>query len=382
MDVVDLVRLRRLMQLTNGTSDIVVGLIDGPVALDHPDLSEATVRALEVPATCSLAHSDACAHGTFMAGILSARRGSGAPALCPGCTLLVRPVFAEHAAGDRAALASSPEALADAMADCIAAGARVLNLSLALGTPTSRGYRALDDVLDRAAKSGVLIVAAAGNQRTTGTSCITRHPWVIPTAACSLEGWPLGGTNLARSIGRHGLCAPGDRITSLGSDGGTVTEGGGTSAAAAFVTGAIALLWSAFPDATAWEIKLAVCQAGVTRRHSVTPPLLDGWRATTRSRTIGGPRSLRHRGPHESEEACATTRTAPGASARIPRRSRRRARRRDQARDILFGYPRMWLVRAASGIAQSSSRLHRPAQELAMAEPAVIATQERRHVTS
>jgi subtilisin family serine protease len=279
VDVVDVVKLARLMQLTSGTPDVVVGLIDGPVALDHPDLSEATVRALGAPATCSLAHSAACAHGTFVAGILSARRGSAAPALCPGCTLLVRPVFAEQGAGDRDALASTPEALATAMADCIAAGARVLNLSLALGRPSSRRFRAFDDVLDEAARMGVLVVAAAGNQRTTGSSCITRHPWVIPTAACSRQGWPLGGTNLGRSIGRHGLCAPGDRITSLGSDGGTVTESGGTSAAAAFVTGAIALLWSAFPNATAWEIKLAVSQAGVTRRHSVTPPLLDGWGA-------------------------------------------------------------------------------------------------------
>ena len=41
--------------------------------------------------------SAACVHGTFVAGILSAKRGSAAPAVCPDCTLLVNPVFSEAA---------------------------------------------------------------------------------------------------------------------------------------------------------------------------------------------------------------------------------------------------------------------------------------------
>jgi len=49
---------------------------------------------------------------------------------------------------------------------------------------------------------------------------------------------------------------------------------GGTSVAVAFVTGAIALLWSEFPAATAAQIKLAICQACAPRRASVVPPLL------------------------------------------------------------------------------------------------------------
>ncbi len=53
----------------------------------------------------------------------------------------------------------------------------------------------------------------------------------------------------------------------------------GTSVAAPFVTGTLALLWSLFPDAAAGLVKLAVTQAGVARRRSVVPPLLDGWGA-------------------------------------------------------------------------------------------------------
>jgi subtilisin family serine protease len=100
---------------------------------------------------------------------------------------------------------------------------------------------------------------------------------VIPVVACDTRGWPLAMSNLGRSIGRRGLMAPGGHITSLGTNGQPVTSGG-TSAAAPFVTGAIALLWSMFPEASAAEVKSALTGAGV-RRATVVPPLLDAWAA-------------------------------------------------------------------------------------------------------
>ncbi|MGX9727971.1 MAG: hypothetical protein ACTFAK_11815 [Candidatus Electronema sp. VV] len=41
------------------------------------------------------------------------------------------------------------------------------------------------------------------------------------------------------------------------------------------MTGAIALLWSAIPQATAAQIKFAVTHHSTMRRASVVPPLLD-----------------------------------------------------------------------------------------------------------
>jgi hypothetical protein len=74
----------------------MVGLIDGPVAISHSDLAGSNIR--EVPgavAACAQATSAAFLHGTFVAGILCAKRGSSAPANCPNCVLLVHPVFTE-----------------------------------------------------------------------------------------------------------------------------------------------------------------------------------------------------------------------------------------------------------------------------------------------
>ena len=147
-------------------------------------------------------------------------------------------------------------------------------LSLALAQPSTKGEQALEEALNQAARRSVIVAAAAGNQRTLGSSAITRHPWVIPVVACDLRGRPMNESNLGSSIGRRGLSAPGDSITSLGSEGQSFTFGG-TSVAVPFVTGAIALLWSEFPTATAAQIKLAITQTTILRRASVIPPLLD-----------------------------------------------------------------------------------------------------------
>jgi subtilisin family serine protease len=276
----ELVKLTALMELAGGGSrEILIGLIDGPVATDHPDLMAENIRDISerTVGTCTQGDSFACMHGTFVAGILCAKKGSPAPAICPNCTLLVYPIFAETNSGKADIPSATPEELAAAIVKTIEAGARILNLSSALALPSSKGERKLEEALDHALSRGVIVVAAAGNQGTLGSSAITRHPWVIPVVACDLRGKPISLSNLGSSIGRRGLTAPGDGVTSLGADGKPRTFGG-TSAAAPFVTGAIALLYSAFPTASAAQIKLAVTRAFAPRR-SVVPPLLDAWAA-------------------------------------------------------------------------------------------------------
>jgi subtilisin family serine protease len=276
-DCLDLVRLSPLMARTSGRPEISIGLIDGPVALYHPDLTAENIR--EVPgklsAACADASDAACAHGTFIAGILLARRASVAPAICPGCTLLVRPIFSEAPANGEQMPSASAAELADAIFDAIDAGARVINLSVALEGPSPTGGRSLQEALDLALRRGVVVVAAAGNQRAVGGSVITSHPWVIPVAAYDLRGRPMDSSNLGSSIGRRGLGAPGEAVTSLGATGPLTL--GGTSAATPFVTGAVALIWSEFPGATAAAVRSAVTGTAAPRRTTIVPPLLNAW---------------------------------------------------------------------------------------------------------
>jgi len=269
------VGLDRLMALTSGRPEIVVGLIDGPIAIDHPGFDGGRIRLITAGAAPPAASPTAASHGTFVAGVLAARRGETAPAICPGCSLLSRPVFADDAKGD---VRATPGALAAAIEDCVEAGAKILNVSAALTPAAAAGSAALTSALDRAARRGTLVVVAAGNDGIVGGSALTRHPWVVPVAACTTAGTPSAYSSFGLGIGRRGLSAPGDRITSLAPPDG-VTTWSGTSVATPFVTGAAALLWSAVPGAGVDALRHALLTTGQGPRTTVVPPRLDAWAA-------------------------------------------------------------------------------------------------------
>jgi subtilisin family serine protease len=278
MNLLDMVSLTRLMQRCNGTPEVVIALIDGPVMSDHPDLAGQNIRLLRHAGGdgCSLASSAACRHGTFVAGMLIGRRGSAALAISPSCTLLSRPIFGETGPAEPAS--ATPEALAQAIVDCVDAGARLINLSLALSPSSLNAQRRLHDALDHAANRGALIIAAAGNQGMVGSSVLTGHPWTIPVAACNASGRPTSDTNLGHSLARRGLSAPGEGVPGLGTEG-SPRRVSGTSLAAPFVTGTAALLWSLFPMASAAQIRHGLLDADRLRPRSLVPPLLDAWAA-------------------------------------------------------------------------------------------------------
>jgi subtilisin family serine protease len=280
MTALELVRLSPLIAQTAGRPDVLVGLIDGPVRIDHPDLETENIRELPAASggSCALSNSAACKHGTSIAGILAAKRGTAAPAICPGCILLVRPIFRETNSAGGHTPSATPTELASAIVETIDAGAHILNLSAALAETSVKAEGELQSALDYAAQRGVIVVAAAGNQGIVGSSVITRHPWVIPAAGCDLQGRPQIQSNMGSSIGRRGLLAPATRITSIGSDGEPASFGG-TSVAAPFVTGTFALLWSKFPAASVAELILAVRGPRRPRSVGLVPPLLDAWAA-------------------------------------------------------------------------------------------------------
>lgn len=272
MDPLDLVGLTPLMQRTEGRPEIVVGLIDGPVNQDHAGLGRAKFSNLVAPLGDCARGVTVCQHGTFTAGILAASRGADAPGICPGCTLLVRPLFSA-ANVQSPILTASPEALAVALHDAMVGGACIINLSLGVANATAKQFDDLRMVLGEAARRGVLVIAAAGNEAVFANSPLLHHPWVIPVAGCGTDGMPSHFSNFTLSVGRRGVLAPAERITSLNSAGGSATLSG-TSAAVPFVTGALALIWSVLPSASGADIWAALSSAH-RRRRGVVPPILN-----------------------------------------------------------------------------------------------------------
>lgn len=277
--LLELVRLNSLMALTSGREEITVALLDGPVTTTHPQFAGSKIRSLPSSSSqgCKDLSSVECRHGTFVAGLLAGARGSVTSGISPGCTLLVRPIYSETREGDRL-VGTTPERLAGAIVECMDAGARVVNVSSAIPSSAITAEEELHDVLGDASRRGVVVVAAAGNEASVGQSAITGHPWVLAVVAFGRDRRPMAQANLGRSIGRYGVGAPGENVTSLDPAGGTATMSG-SSFAAPFVAGAAALLWSLVPTATAQEIRGALTDTEGHRRRTVTPPLLDAWAA-------------------------------------------------------------------------------------------------------
>lgn len=62
MNHLDLVNLTALMELTSGRPEIIVGLIDGPVVMNHLDIVSENIREIpgKLSGTCAQASSTAC----------------------------------------------------------------------------------------------------------------------------------------------------------------------------------------------------------------------------------------------------------------------------------------------------------------------------------
>jgi subtilisin family serine protease len=274
MDPLEQTKLRSLMNLSSGRPEIVIGIIDGPVDFSHPGLQGAKIRAVKDSqlGACKTASSIACVHGTFIAGMLCAKRGVAAPAICPDCEVILRPVFIDKMASNNLFPTSTPDELSAAIIEIIDAGAKVVNLSLGLSSSSLITYYKLQEAYHYALEKGVIIVVAAGNHGNIGNISLIKHQWLIPVAACDENGRLDPISNFGPSIGNRGLMAPGVNIRSTYPLG-QYTSMSGTSFAAPFVTGTIALLWSIFPDATAEQIIHSITR-GIAYRHRTIIPLL------------------------------------------------------------------------------------------------------------
>ena len=219
VDPLSQTRLDSLMTISNGSPDISIGLIDGPVDFSHPAFQGSKIRTVKDSQfnECKNADSIACAHGTFTAGILCAKRGLSAPAICPRCEIILNPIFRQDKDNNRKDItypSATPGNLTNAIIETIDAGAKIINLSLGLSAPSLTSFDYLHEAYDHALQRGVIIVVAAGNQGNMGNISLIDHEWLIPVSACDGNGKLDPISNFGPSIGKRGLMAPGVNIRS------------------------------------------------------------------------------------------------------------------------------------------------------------------------
>jgi subtilisin family serine protease len=278
MDALRQTRLDMVMRLSTGNPNLTIGLVDGPVDFSHPAFQGAKIRTIRNSqlTACKNASNIACSHGTFIAGILCSKRGLAAPAICPGCEVILNPIFQrrydQRINNVNTVPSTTPDELSNAIVETIDAGAHIINLSLGLSTSSLVVYDSLQQTYDYALRKGVIIVVAAGNQGHIGNTSIIGHRWLIPVSSCDESGRLDPMSNFGPSLARKGLMAPGVNINSTYPEG-RYARMSGTSFAAPFVTGGIALLLSLFKNNTPESIIYSVINA--SRDRSISPPLFN-----------------------------------------------------------------------------------------------------------
>ncbi|MFB7186798.1 type VII secretion-associated serine protease mycosin [Streptomyces sp. NPDC056230] len=198
-------------------------------------------------------------HGTAMAGIIAGRghgdgRGDGVLGIAPEAKILPVRVILEASDPSRAkARESRGTALADGIRWAADHGADVINLSLGDDSESAHPEPGEDAAIQYALKKGAVVVASSGNGGEKGDhiSYPAAYPGVIAVAAVDRYG-----THAAFSTRRWyaTVSAPGVDIVVAAPDRQYYVEWG-TSAAAAFVSGAVALVRAAHPGLTPAQIK-------------------------------------------------------------------------------------------------------------------------------
>jgi subtilisin family serine protease len=235
------IHVAQAQRVTRGAGAIVA-LLDSGVDARHPRLDG------RVLAGADLVDGDASAddengHGTHVAGIIAAlpERGSGLVGVAPAAELLAIRVLDDQGRGDLARTARGVDT-------ALAAGAQVINLSMSPGPAGAQGpgLAALTLAVERAARAGAVVVAAAGNDALP----FCEQPLVTVRILCvGAVDRHLQRASYSNYASRVNIMAPGGSPADGSAIFSTVPGGdydrmAGTSQATAHVAGVAALLVS------------------------------------------------------------------------------------------------------------------------------------------
>ncbi|MFN0128332.1 MAG: S8 family serine peptidase [Verrucomicrobiales bacterium] len=264
----------RAYSRTEGTPTFKIALIDGPVARDHPSLTNAPITELAVPSDSNSA-SPSRRHATFMASILVGQSDE-VVGLCPACTVLSLPAVDDDMVTGRTSARETAQRIAACVGRAVEADADLVVLSLEFAPRQQQAFQIVADAIARAAARGVRTVLPAGNQSSLDPGLVAAAPGAVPVALGYDNGLVHPRATLGMAIAQRGLLAPGVDIPGALSTGGYALRSG-SSFSAALVAGAAGLLSGLLPRATRDDIwRILLDQAGTSPRFSpFVPRTLD-----------------------------------------------------------------------------------------------------------
>ncbi len=292
-------------------SGVAVAIIDTGVDANHPTLTGKVVYSLDTADEDADA-SDCETHGTAVASLAAGRpyswsSQSFAGGVAPGASILAYKASKSSDCGTFY-LSDVVQAIQDAITHRDQFNVVAINLSLGSTDEHFPGYcdsqrfsysRAVDD----AVKAGIAVVASAGNEANktalSSPSCVSNAISVgsvydtTQSSTISYCGDNPGGdcapflctdtvrrkqvTCYSNSSRFLDLLAPAELVSGAKA-GGTLEDFGGTSAAAPYVTGSIALLFAAEPTMTPQKARLALELTGepiTDAANGIVTPLIN-----------------------------------------------------------------------------------------------------------
>jgi subtilisin family serine protease len=254
---------------------VTVALLDTGVDGTHPDLAGRVLGGYNF-VDDNLDTRDLHGHGTACAGIIAGTGSAtdGVQGVAPQVFVLPVKVMGDTGQGNAFSVV-------EGIVYAVDRGAQVINLSIG----TRSDAQIVRDAIDYAAKRGVLVVAASGNDGMEQVLLPAGYPEVVCVGAVDAELTRAPFSNYGEEVD---VVAPGVGVYTCGANG-TRTYFSGTSSAAPFVAGALAVLRGRQPHADADELRAQLLatadNVGVAGRDSYYGEGIVNLRRALRDRT-------------------------------------------------------------------------------------------------